>query len=549
MASQAQITANRNNSKRSTGPRTERGKKRVRSNAFKHGMYAVTIVPFKTKGDTQRLEQRTRQWVEDVQPRNDIELKLVGVAARLTLALERGDLLESKMFDALESSLVDELGRRLLYIAGAEEDKVGSMPPWSDNPRRIVRELQASAEGCRWMLDRWREIDNLLDCKAIWKLPQLLRFIRLQGKDMIEALYDPALNAIFLAWDVLQPGFAPQQWGYFQLGRPKTDPALIDRLSWYEIAQRPADADAAWALLRGIVQQQLERLKVVLATREAVAATGDPDWVECAAFESGSGYERYRRCQSALHRELMRTLDALRKTRQEEFESPDEGDEPAASADEAVSSQPSPPLELVESLDHGSWSVVADPELACGVPWPVPAMSGGSDEPAPEASRDDAMAVASDQPAVASNQPAVGSGQPAVASDQPAVAGNQSTAASGEVAAGIPEPVTPDPTLENAPNKANFALQQDDILQGFKTEAVDKKGAEQTQSAEPVAGAMGAASDPGPATTECQGQQSLLQPGSLPPPPGAARPAPTMLGALLGARYPLYSVIAGRGPQ
>jgi len=547
-------------------------------------MYAVTIVPFKTKGDTRRQEERIRQWVEDVQPRNDIELKLVELAARLTLDLERGNLLESKMFDALESSLVEELGRRLLYVAGAEEDKVGSMPPWSDNPRRIVRELQASAEGCRWLLDRWGEIDNLLDSKAIWELPHLLRFIRLQGKDMIEAPYDPALNAIFLAWDVLQPGFAALQWRYFQSGRPKDDPALIHRLSWLEIASRPADEDAAWALLHGIVQQQVDRIKVMLATREAVAATGDPDWVECAAFESGSGYERHRRCQSALHRELMRTLDALRKTRQEEFESPDEQDEPAASDDEAVSSQPSQPRELVTSLDHGSWSVVADPELACGSPWLVPAITGGCDE----------QAVASGQPALASGEGTAGIPNPVtpettaenapnkanlasqqdvilqgfktetvemtgsdqtqsaepVASGQPAVASHQSTAASGEAAASIPEAANPDPTPENAPNRANLVSQQGAILQGFTTADVDKKGSEQTQFAEPAAGAVGAASDPVSGTTESQGRQTLPQPGSLSTPqPTAARLAPNMVRALLAGRNPLFAVIASRGSR
>jgi hypothetical protein len=44
MASQAQITANRRNAKRSTGPNTEAGKSTSRLNALKHGMTAATSV-------------------------------------------------------------------------------------------------------------------------------------------------------------------------------------------------------------------------------------------------------------------------------------------------------------------------------------------------------------------------------------------------------------------------------------------------------------------------------------------------------------------------
>jgi hypothetical protein len=45
MTSDRQILANRRNSKKSTGPRTESGKKRVRANALKHGLSARTLNP------------------------------------------------------------------------------------------------------------------------------------------------------------------------------------------------------------------------------------------------------------------------------------------------------------------------------------------------------------------------------------------------------------------------------------------------------------------------------------------------------------------------
>ena len=44
MSSDRQIAANRLNALRSTGPRTPRGRSRVRRNAFKHGLTARTVV-------------------------------------------------------------------------------------------------------------------------------------------------------------------------------------------------------------------------------------------------------------------------------------------------------------------------------------------------------------------------------------------------------------------------------------------------------------------------------------------------------------------------
>jgi len=68
MATAAQIEANRLNAQKSTWPKTDEGKDRVRRNALKHGMAALTIVPFSSQGDPKRLEERTQEWVSDVQP-------------------------------------------------------------------------------------------------------------------------------------------------------------------------------------------------------------------------------------------------------------------------------------------------------------------------------------------------------------------------------------------------------------------------------------------------------------------------------------------------
>ena len=44
MTSLRQLEANQRNALRSTGPRTEEGKRQARANAFRHGLTAETVV-------------------------------------------------------------------------------------------------------------------------------------------------------------------------------------------------------------------------------------------------------------------------------------------------------------------------------------------------------------------------------------------------------------------------------------------------------------------------------------------------------------------------
>ena len=91
MATAAQIEANRRNAQRSTGPKTDEGKARVRRNAFKHGMTARTIMPVLPQEDPKELEDRTQQAITAMKPRNPLELDLVCRAVRLAGELDRAE--------------------------------------------------------------------------------------------------------------------------------------------------------------------------------------------------------------------------------------------------------------------------------------------------------------------------------------------------------------------------------------------------------------------------------------------------------------------------
>jgi len=220
MAAEAQIQANRRNAQKSCGPKTDKGRSRSRCNSLSHGLAAITILPVLPHEDPKKLEELIQSLESDLQPQNTAESILVQQAALLSYSIERGERLETahmagrvrkaarnrlRKLNTQRCKQVRELGRRLLYIAGPEEIEVDKMTPWADDPESLVGDLEESAAGSRWLLERWEEYRNLLDRRLKCGEPVLVRFIRLQGKNMIESVFDPTLNSIFLAWDVLYP--------------------------------------------------------------------------------------------------------------------------------------------------------------------------------------------------------------------------------------------------------------------------------------------------------------------------------------------------------
>ena len=153
---------------------------------------------------------------------------------------------------------------------------------------------------------------------------ELLRFIRLQGKNVAEAVYDPMLNVLFVAWDVLAPGFAAEEWENFREERFRPIPRSITASAWREIVARPGNAAEATEVLCTLIADQVENLNELLARNEASEAVADPDWADRAALDLSPGFERLRRYQSAKIRELQRTLDTLCKLRKAEFGSGNE---------------------------------------------------------------------------------------------------------------------------------------------------------------------------------------------------------------------------------
>ncbi|MGA2702751.1 MAG: hypothetical protein ABSH35_16870 [Isosphaeraceae bacterium] len=331
MATAAQIEANRRNAQKSTGPKTDEGKDRVRRNALKHGMAALTIMPVLPQEDPEELEDKTQQAITAIKPRDPLEHDLVCRAVRLSWALDRAERAETahlahrvrmaersgpETVSARELKKVHELGSKLFFKAGIGPGY--SSATADDYPAVIVCRLEESAEGCRWLLARWAELLNVLDCKAAWGDPEIIRFVGLLGKRGIEAHFDPELNSLFHAFDALGNRIGHKFWKDRRDGLPLGYIGGFQFVPYREIAPPPSDKTAALILICSVIERHVGRLEKLLAEHEEIAADESDERYDRAALDCSPAFERHRRYQSARHRELMRNLEALRRMRNAE---------------------------------------------------------------------------------------------------------------------------------------------------------------------------------------------------------------------------------------
>ncbi|MGA2705320.1 MAG: hypothetical protein ABSH35_30075 [Isosphaeraceae bacterium] len=331
MATAAQIEANRRNARKSTGPTTERGKARAKLNAITHGMTAWTIMPVLPQEDPKELEDKTQQAITAMKPRNPLEHDLVCRAVRLLGELDRAERVATahlahrvrmatrsgpETVSACELKEVHELGSKLFFKAGIGPGY--SSATADDYPAVIVRRLEASAEGCRWLLARWAELLNVIDRQAAWGDPEIIRFVGLLGKRGIEAHFDPELNSLFHAFDALGNRIGHKFWKDRRDGLPLGYIGGFQFVPYREIAPVPSDKTAALILIRSVIERHVGRLEELLAEHEEIEADEAAERYDRAALDCSRAFERQRRYQSARHRELLRTLETLRKMRNSE---------------------------------------------------------------------------------------------------------------------------------------------------------------------------------------------------------------------------------------
>ncbi|HEX4411006.1 MAG TPA: hypothetical protein VH206_19725 [Xanthobacteraceae bacterium] len=97
MTTLKQLQANRRNARKSTGPKTEPGKRRSRCNAIRHGLAAETVIgSLEDAEDYQAFESAI---IADYAPQSAVERELILRLASLLWRLRRATAMETGVFE------------------------------------------------------------------------------------------------------------------------------------------------------------------------------------------------------------------------------------------------------------------------------------------------------------------------------------------------------------------------------------------------------------------------------------------------------------------
>ncbi len=299
---------------------------------MKLGLSARTVFPVLPHEDPRQLEDKIQQFIADLQPRNEFERELIINSARLSYAIDRAERLEtahmshrvrqaarSETVTARRLKKVHKLGHRLFLDCATGTAAYLADSSGDNDPAVIVRGLEANAEGCQWLLERWAELRHILDSNASWTDPEMHRFIALLGKRSLEAIFERELNSLFQAFDFFGHSFGQEYWKACMEEVPLNDPGGFVCKPWRELGPRPRDKAEALCRIRKAMDERVERLEELLAEHEEIEADEAAERCDRAALDCSKEFERHRRYQSAKTRELLRTLDTLQKMRKAEF--------------------------------------------------------------------------------------------------------------------------------------------------------------------------------------------------------------------------------------
>jgi hypothetical protein len=420
MTSAYAAESNRQNAQKSTGPRSQEGKERSRSNAVKHGATARLLV---LPGEQpEEFERQREAWLASRPSQDPIEQALLerafeawqqlGRTIRVQQARAEKRMREAELVEQQQAcDVVLELGNRLLrdrhgpYQCYPNSRPNSRQPPTSsdempgdpEQPARLVLRLETTAAGCRWLLARWNELAEVLEAGNCWPSPDRFRAIRLLGKQPLDATVDREVLRIFLACHVLSPGSkSPFQDLLGEVGERQGDPSPILRPVLRQLTiepYTPKDSVEARQVLAGVVDRAASRLRILLADREAREHETAAGAADRQAFDLGHDGELMRRYEMGCDRAFHRALERLRLLRKD---APARGRDTRTAASEAERDDGvSRTTEL--SDETGAQSLV-NPMLST-VERPLPETGSGDPPPPPPA------------PADAGVEPDMGNGQ------------------------------------------------------------------------------------------------------------------------------------------
>lgn len=196
MTTRAQIESNRRNAKKSTGPKSERGKQRSRGNSMKDGLAGAGVVL--APADEAEIERLLPEY-QKIYGTDDAEKQVL--LRRLVFESVRLDRCVKAEF-ATRKAVVQRA--RLAWDEDRAAEAAALGLKISARPAAVAGELRRGLFGCFWLYDRWTVLRDVLETKEDWDDDERNLALDLLGID--NELRKPGLTSVDRPAEGVSPG-------------------------------------------------------------------------------------------------------------------------------------------------------------------------------------------------------------------------------------------------------------------------------------------------------------------------------------------------------
>jgi len=290
--SEARRTANRLNSLKSTGPKTDRGKEVSRRNSLKHGLSGEGVVV--VEADLGEIQQRAESLANDLKPTSMAGSILIDRMATLSVRADRAAEQELAAIRMNVRHAVDDFDEERLDRA----DDLFDALALGEDPRKNLRKLRKMPEGVERLIESWQDLRAVLTQPSVmaWTVDHLGRAALLLGMNEVQARG---------SW---VGTLSRAVWGDFQDLEPAKG------------LEHGAEVRRAWSR-----NQMVERIDAEIASLEAHYETLDFETIhldreeapERALFDASKPATLARRYQSEAERGFFKALKEFRQVEAE----------------------------------------------------------------------------------------------------------------------------------------------------------------------------------------------------------------------------------------
>ena len=250
---------NRENARKSTGPKTARGKANSRKNAMKHGLRSeVLALPHE---DPAIIAERATSWIDYYQPQSPAAQHLVNECVQATILSDR---VNRYHHFALSGQIRDA---RKAWLNQSEDEVKKRYDLMGYDPAEAVRLLKRSGLGVRSLISRWEGFRKRFHADGCLNGEDCDQAISLLGcRSTLEDMKENPGAYMLCLFNALA-NVAPSEAGLQTLCDPKNVPPSL-RHKIKDVPCRPPEECRTW--IKNLITKELGTLQTLAQSLEEI---------------------------------------------------------------------------------------------------------------------------------------------------------------------------------------------------------------------------------------------------------------------------------------